>query len=114
MTVEHTSPSRPLPAPVTHRTARAIEAAKMAVARPRPAVSEKALTRAMETHLSQSVPSLAHASLSLDVDDKTGRVVGRIIDKDSGQVIHQIPSDEMLQLIAATKEMLGPLLDKTV
>jgi uncharacterized FlaG/YvyC family protein len=114
MTVESTSSSRPLPAPETPRTARAIEAAKLAVQRARPAVSEEALTRAMEARLSVSVQNPTQAKLSLDVDKETGRVVGRVIDKDSGKVIQQIPTEEMLRLIAATKEMLGPLLDQTV
>jgi len=51
-------------------------------------------------------------SLELDVDDATGRTVGRIVDSDSGEVLVQIPSEEMLALIARVREALGPLVDE--
>lgn len=44
--------------------------------------------------------------LQFDVDDDSGRTVIRVLDKDSGDVIRQIPSEEMLALARQMKEMM--------
>lgn len=44
--------------------------------------------------------------LQFDVDDDSGRTVVRVLDKDSGDVIRQIPSDEILALARQMKEMM--------
>lgn len=49
---------------------------------------------------------------SMDVDRNTGRVVGRVVDTKTGEVVSQIPSKEMLRLLARTREMLGHLFDE--
>ena len=51
--------------------------------------------------------------LSVDVDKPTGRVIGRIVDSNTGAVVSQVPSKEMIRLWEMTREMLGKLLDKT-
>ena len=55
------------------------------------------------------LPEITAGKLHLSVDDETGRVVGRIIDRESGELLWQVPSDDMLRLIAATEKMLGPI-----
>ncbi|MCU7921797.1 MAG: flagellar protein FlaG [Candidatus Thiodiazotropha sp. (ex Dulcina madagascariensis)] len=44
--------------------------------------------------------------LQFDVDDESGRTVVRVIDKDSGDVIRQIPSDEVLALARHMRELM--------
>lgn len=44
--------------------------------------------------------------LQFDVDDDSGRTVVRVLDKDSGDVIRQIPSEEVLALARNMKEMM--------
>ena len=44
--------------------------------------------------------------LQFDVDDDSGRTVVRVLDKDSGDVIRQIPSEEVLALARQMKEMM--------
>ncbi|MEJ2590490.1 MAG: flagellar protein FlaG [Candidatus Thiodiazotropha sp.] len=44
--------------------------------------------------------------LQFDVDDESGRTVVRVLDKDSGDVIRQIPPDEVLVLAKQVKEMM--------
>jgi flagellar protein FlaG len=56
-----------------------------------------------------SLPEITDGKLQLAIDRDTGRVIGRIVDKQSGELIRQMPSEEMLRLIAATKAELGPL-----
>jgi len=57
-------------------------------------------------------PSIQPGQLQLDIDQSTGRVVGRIIDKQSGATIKQIPSEEALRLIAASQKLLGAVIDR--
>jgi flagellar protein FlaG len=44
--------------------------------------------------------------LQFDVDDDSGKTVVRVLDKDSGDVIRQIPSEEVLALARHMKEMM--------
>lgn len=100
-------------APLTHRTSKAIEAAKTAATKQTPAVSEQDLDRVFREQIPELRAS-ANAKLQLDIDQVSGEVVGRIIDKTSGETIKQIPSEDMLRLISRTKELLGALYDNSV
>lgn len=53
-------------------------------------------------------------NLELDIDQTTGRTVGRIVSVNTGEVLVQIPSKEMLALIARVREALGPLVDERI
>jgi flagellar protein FlaG len=44
--------------------------------------------------------------LQFDVDEESGRTVVRVLDKDSGEIIRQIPSDEILALARHMKELM--------
>jgi len=64
------------------------------------------------TSSGKSAPAVHSTRMSLDVDKDTGRVIGRSIDSQTGEVLDQIPSPEMIRLLAKTREMLGALLDE--
>ena len=55
------------------------------------------------------LPDPLPGELKLDIDRATGRVVGRIVDKKSGRLITQIPSEEALKLAAAMRRSFTPL-----
>ena len=57
------------------------------------------------------VASLFNTKLSFSVDESTGRNVIRVLDRESGVVIRQIPADEVLKLISRLKDVMGMLLD---
>lgn len=46
-------------------------------------------------------------NLQFEVDDTTKELVVKIVDSDSGEVVKQIPSEEMLALVKRMKEMEG-------
>ena len=96
--------------PLSPRAAQAIKAAKAAAVRQQPAVDEAALNRV----LGKKVPELTTGHLKLNIDQASGMVVGQIIDRESGEVIKQIPTEDMLKLIAATREFLGRMVDEQV
>ena len=49
--------------------------------------------------------------LSFSVDDSTGDVVVRVIDGDSGKIVRQIPSEEILRLTERLDEMRSLLFE---
>ena len=99
--------------PLSPKAAQAIETAKSIAAREVPAVNEQALQHAVADRVPE-LKSMSSAKLELDIDQDSGRVVGRVIDQGTGELIRQIPTEEMLSLIAQTKEMLGALYDTSV
>jgi flagellar protein FlaG len=53
-------------------------------------------------------------SLQFQVDEDSGRDVIKILDKSSGDVIKQYPSEEVLSLVSKLSESAGILIDQTV
>ena len=53
-------------------------------------------------------------SLQFQVDEDSGRDVIKVLDKDSGEVIKQYPSEEVLNLVSKLSESAGILIDQTV
>lgn len=52
--------------------------------------------------------------LSFEIHDKTGDLVVRVLDKDTGDIIRQIPPQEMLKLREKLEELTGILLNGKV
>ncbi|MDA8164950.1 MAG: flagellar protein FlaG [Desulfobacteraceae bacterium] len=52
--------------------------------------------------------------LSFSLDKATDSIVIQVKDKESGEVVRQIPSEEMLELKAKLEKLLGILFDKKV
>lgn len=49
--------------------------------------------------------------IELSVDQETGRVVARVIDRESGEVVRQVPPEYVLQLAMYIDAWLGRVLD---
>ncbi|MBI4183095.1 MAG: flagellar protein FlaG [Proteobacteria bacterium] len=78
------------------------------------AALERAVTqvhRHGERHQGATLPP--DYNVELAIDEATGRVYGKMVSKETGEVIGQIPSREMMALLARTREILGPLLDQS-
>jgi flagellar protein FlaG len=56
----------------------------------------------------------ANSSLQFSVDDKSQELVVRIVDRDSGKVIRQIPPESIVRLRESMKAMAGLLIEKKV
>lgn len=50
-----------------------------------------------------------NTELRLEVDSRSKKVVVKIIDPDNGQVIRQVPSEEMLEISKRMDEIIGVL-----
>jgi len=54
--------------------------------------------------------NLFHTNLSFAYDERTNQVVVKVMDDETGQVIRQIPSEHMVQLVASFKNNLRGLI----
>lgn len=53
-----------------------------------------------------------NARVSFSIDQRTNKVIIRVIDGESNEVIRQIPPEEMLRVSAHMDELLGLLFDR--
>ncbi len=58
-------------------------------------------------------PQIAHTHAELTFDQTINRVVGRIVNEQTGETIHEIPSEELKALYTKMREQLGSLVDGT-
>lgn len=68
---------------------------------------------AMVSELNRSV-LVVNSRVSFSIDRGTNKIIIRVIDGDTNEVIRQIPPEEMLRVSAHIKELLGVLFDKTL
>ncbi len=69
-------------------------------------------TRELVTKAQEALEEIQHRSLQFSVDESTGRTVIKVIDKESGDVIKEIPPEEALRLAEKIQEMSGLLFDR--
>lgn len=100
--------------PLPSRLEKAVNAAKNVAERQVPAVPEDVLTETYHQISGDQDMGQPDTRVQLDVDSSTGRVIGKVVDKQSGEVMHQLPTPEMLQLIAKAKELFGDLVNEKV
>lgn len=83
-----------------------------------PAASSNAALdpEALQSALSdvQSALSVVTNDLRFTIDDDTGRTVVKIVDKETDEVIRQIPSEEMLRIAKALDKLQGLLIKQEV
>lgn len=85
----------PLPRPVAARPApetvdRSIDLTPAGVAK-------------FEQSISDQLP--APLGLQLDVDETTHTVIGRVVNKETGELVHQFPTKEMISLMARSAQI---------
>lgn len=65
--------------------------------------------KAMES-MKQLVETRAPNSLSFSIDDATGKTVVKVSDANTGEIIRQIPSEELLDIARSLDKLQGMLL----
>ena len=87
---------------------------------PSPAASKRNQTNNMAISpdfmdaVNQEMQAIHHVQLEFSVHKKTGETVVKVVDKDSGKLIRQIPPQELLDLADKLQDMMGILFDKQV
>ncbi len=64
--------------------------------------------------LTNDLDMLHHVGLQFSVHETTGRTMIKVINKDTNDLIREIPPEGLLNLAAKMQEMLGILFDKKV
>ncbi len=58
-------------------------------------------------------PRIAHTHAELAFDETINRVVGRIVNEETGETVHEFPPEQLKALYSKMREQLGPLVDET-
>ncbi|ART64448.1 flagellar protein FlaG [Kushneria marisflavi] len=68
---------------------------------------------ALEEAITQLKQGLERVGIDIDIHDDSGRIVTRVIDRESGDVIRQIPTEEVLHMARMAAYQQGQLLKTT-
>ncbi len=60
------------------------------------------------------VYQVATTKVSFDVDKDTGRSVVRVLNKETGEIVRQVPPEELLTLVARMRQLSGIIFNKQV
>ncbi|MEQ8287359.1 flagellar protein FlaG [Thalassospira sp.] len=62
------------------------------------------------------IPEIANndARVELNFNQDTGRVVAKVMDRASGEVLRELPSKELQQLFSHMREYLGSVVDEEI
>lgn len=66
---------------------------------------------ALERSLARINDVMRQRGIEFDINEATSTVVTRVIDQDSGELIRQIPSEEVLRIAERLEESSGTLID---
>jgi flagellar protein FlaG len=103
------APSRPAPLPAQQTAAPTVEVSRQAV---QPVAKSDELESAVEK-ISKAVSAFT-SELSFSVDQDLGVSVVKVIDKQSNEVIRQIPSEDVLNIAKGLDKVLGVLFEQQV
>lgn len=75
---------------------------------------ETALADEVLANLQNTMKILQNIDLSFSVHKASGQIVVTVINENTGEVIREIPSQELLDIAAKLEETIGLMLDKKV
>jgi len=64
--------------------------------------------------LEHNINTIHNIGLEFSMHEESGRTLIKVVEKDTGDLIKQIPPEEVLELIARMGDVLGILFDKRV
>jgi len=84
----------------------------VAAAAPGENVQSATTLRAAVAAINRAAKSLTH-SVELVLDDRSEQPVVRVVDSETGQLVRQIPTEEVLELRRAIDRITGLLINRT-
>jgi uncharacterized FlaG/YvyC family protein len=85
--------------------------AEQAVTRAKNIAQRSLPQQTSDSHAEQSQFRSDRTSVALTVDTTANMVIARVIDRDTGQLIRQLPSQAAVQFVTASRAMLGQEVD---
>ncbi len=73
------------------------------------AVPERAQVEDAVAKVKVQIQSISSNSLDFSIDDNSGKTIVRVTDRESGELIRQIPSQEMLEIARSLDRLQGIL-----
>lgn len=73
------------------------------------AVPERAQVEEAVAKVKAQIQTISNNSLDFSIDDSSGKTIVRVTDKESGELIRQIPSQEMLDIARSLDRLQGIL-----
>ena len=70
------------------------------------------VTPKMLADIEQDIETIHNLGLQFSMHNETGRTMIKIMDKATEKVIREIPSEDVLNLVAKIEEMIGILFDR--
>jgi flagellar protein FlaG len=77
-------------------------------------IPKSRISDALKKALNDDMEAIHRVGLQFSVHEDTGQTVVRVVDKDTGELIRQIPPQELLDLASKLEDMMGILFDKQV
>ena len=74
-----------------------------------PAVPERANVEQAVAKVKVQIQAISNNSLDFAIDDSSGKTIVRVTDRESGELIRQIPSQEMLEIARSMDRLQGIL-----
>lgn len=112
------TPPQPAPSPGTApkaalpRDATSVEALPQAA--PLPEQPSREQVQKAVDEMRKSLSESASSNLQFAIDDESGETIVRVTDRKTGELIRQIPSEEMVELAKSLDRMQGMLLRQQV
>lgn len=72
------------------------------------------VTQEFLDELEKDIALIHNVGLRFSVHKPTGKTVVKVIDKESQEMVREIPAEEILNLAAKLDDMMGMIFDKTV
>ena len=82
-------------------------------AAPRAVGADEFIAAAQRQAASRATNSL-NSKVQLSIEPQSGEPIVRVVDPESGQIIRQIPTEELLELRRVLDRVAGLLIDRTV
>lgn len=105
---ERTSAAQPSGSATTGASSKPVDQSQAA----KQPVSQSALNEAIKS-INEFVSPVASNSIQFSIDDDTGRTIVKVIDKETDEVIRQIPNEEVIAISKALDKLQGLLVKQT-
>ena len=117
MIVENVSPVRSVKTQIRGLDLAKVEASDALPQNSKPeqkAEPEIKISQALLNEVRQEIQMMHNVGLHFSVHETTGRTIIRVVDKETEELIREVPPEEFLNLAARLDEMIGILFDKKV
>jgi flagellar protein FlaG len=78
------------------------------------AESEIKIPESLLNEVEHEIQMMRNVGIQFSVHEPTGRTIIRVVDKETEDLIREIPPEEFLDLVAKLDEMIGILFDRKV